>query len=288
MSLLDVFNLSFVVYLGILILCVSLLFVYFESKLREQNHKMLHMLEIVTTLSNEVRFSNDAPRPPAIQETKFGGGGSDAAYLLFNTPHPLQMQSSSNLIDVSDGESVEDLDEEYEDEESLDDEESSVAEDEESLDNEELSVAVDEESSVAEDLTLEQGFDAIPEESLEDLSKEEEIKVVKLTDDEDIVFVQQDAEIFDDFSKVLSADQDDNNSISSITSATTPLVVIKQEESKVIHMDDNASVASESNETNLKNMSINKLRRLAQEKGLVQGNIRLKKPELVTLLEKNM
>ena len=43
----DLFNPSFFMFLGILILVIALLVVYFESKMREQNHKIASMLSLV-------------------------------------------------------------------------------------------------------------------------------------------------------------------------------------------------------------------------------------------------
>jgi heme/copper-type cytochrome/quinol oxidase subunit 2 len=39
-SLTDLFNPTFLMFLGILVLVVALMVVYFESKMRDQNHKM--------------------------------------------------------------------------------------------------------------------------------------------------------------------------------------------------------------------------------------------------------
>jgi len=52
-SLSDIFDTSFFVLLGILILSISLLFIYYESKMREQNHKINSMLSLVSSLAEE-------------------------------------------------------------------------------------------------------------------------------------------------------------------------------------------------------------------------------------------
>jgi hypothetical protein len=56
-SLTDLFNPTFLMFLGILVLVVALLVVYFESKFREQNHKISSMLSLVSSLAEEVNGS---------------------------------------------------------------------------------------------------------------------------------------------------------------------------------------------------------------------------------------
>jgi len=53
-SLVDIFNPSFFMFLGILVLVAALLVVYFESKMREQNHKMASMLNLITCMADEM------------------------------------------------------------------------------------------------------------------------------------------------------------------------------------------------------------------------------------------
>ena len=56
-SLTDLFNPTFLMFLGILVLVVALLVVYFETKFREQNHKISSMLSLVSSLAEEVNGS---------------------------------------------------------------------------------------------------------------------------------------------------------------------------------------------------------------------------------------
>ena len=54
MPLTDLFNPTFFMFLGILLLVVALLVVYFESKMRDQNHKIASMLSLVSTLAEDM------------------------------------------------------------------------------------------------------------------------------------------------------------------------------------------------------------------------------------------
>jgi hypothetical protein len=53
-SLTEIFNPTFFIFLGILVLVVALLVIYFESKIRDQNHKIASMLSLVSTLAEDI------------------------------------------------------------------------------------------------------------------------------------------------------------------------------------------------------------------------------------------
>jgi hypothetical protein len=53
-SFTDLLNPSFLIILGIMVLVISLLVVYFESKNREQTHKITSMFSLVSSLAEEV------------------------------------------------------------------------------------------------------------------------------------------------------------------------------------------------------------------------------------------
>ena len=56
--LLEIFSTSSLLFLGILLVSISLLIMYFENKLREQNHKISAMLSLVTTLAEDITAIN--------------------------------------------------------------------------------------------------------------------------------------------------------------------------------------------------------------------------------------
>jgi len=120
MSFNDLFNSSFLIFLGILVLVVSLLIVYFESKMREQNHKIASMLSLVSTLAedmNGVKFG--------LNHLSFASiGGTN----IHNNSKPLEesgltlnLNKNDSLINVSDDDSDDDSDNNSDDsEESFD------------------------------------------------------------------------------------------------------------------------------------------------------------------------
>jgi hypothetical protein len=54
MNPLSLFNSTSLVFLGVLVLVSALLFIYFENKAKEQNHKISSMLSLVSSLTEEV------------------------------------------------------------------------------------------------------------------------------------------------------------------------------------------------------------------------------------------
>jgi hypothetical protein len=50
----DLFNPVFLMFLGILTIVLGLIIIYFESKMREQNHKISSMLSLVSSLAEEI------------------------------------------------------------------------------------------------------------------------------------------------------------------------------------------------------------------------------------------
>jgi Sec-independent protein translocase protein TatA len=82
-SFIDLFNPSFFMFLGILVLVVAVIVIFFESRLREQNHKISSMLSIISTLAEDINTIHHHQNTLS-NNTRRGGEGS------------------STLIDVSD------------------------------------------------------------------------------------------------------------------------------------------------------------------------------------------
>ena len=53
----DILNPTFLMCLGIILISIACLVIYFENKLRDQNHKMSSMLGLVTSLTDEVNHT---------------------------------------------------------------------------------------------------------------------------------------------------------------------------------------------------------------------------------------
>jgi hypothetical protein len=271
MSLVDLFNPSFLMFLGILVLVVALLVVYFESKFREQNHKIASMLSIVSSVAEELNNMRGA--------INLVGGSINND----NSPNIIELNSSFNsnsnfeqikrmdLIEVSDDEeddeSVEDLEEEdsvddLEDEESIDEEEDSEEEDDDFVeaDSEEVKdIKVLKLSVSGTNINLDINHDEI-----DDLHNDEEID--DLHNDEEIDF-------------------DDNESIVSIDATSIHDIKIANFDLKSISFDTNLEEKNQMNSSEYKKLSANKLKNIAIEKGLTTKSSKLSKQELLSLLK---
>ena len=110
MSITDIFSISFLCCLGISLLLIGLLSIYFNNKLMEQEHKISAMFGIVTTMADQIQFLR-TNRNIIVDPAKCD--------LDVNNYMPF---ANTNLINVSDEEN----DEEEEDDEDEDDDASST------------------------------------------------------------------------------------------------------------------------------------------------------------------
>ena len=135
-SLNDLLNPTFLMFLGILVLVVALLVVYFESKMRDQNHKIASMLSLVSTLAEDMNGVKLGLNHLAM--TRFGGS---VTVPLDSLNHTFNINKENDLIEVSDDEDEEDEEEdEEEDDEDLEEEEEEDLDLDEEINNEEIKV----------------------------------------------------------------------------------------------------------------------------------------------------
>lgn len=228
----DLFSPSFLMYLGIIVLVVAGLVVYFESKSREQNHKIASMFSIVSTLAedmNQMKFAvghiaNQGFSGPTLEETT----------------RPFTMQAGGQLIEVSDNESDDEDDDEY-----LADSDSESDSDSDSDDEENAEVKVLK-------ISNEKEFDEHEADELDDSSSsssDEHVFDAELVEEEPTL----ESEVVESVSgmKTISIDLEDNESEESV---------------------------------DYKKLSLQKLKSVVVDKGLVVDASKLKKPELLKLL----
>jgi hypothetical protein len=134
-SLAELFNPTFFLFLGILVLVVALMVLYYESKMRDQNHKIASMLSLVSTLAEDMNIVKMGLNHVAMGQGQVGGSQQIERPLENN----VNVQKNTHLITVSD-------DEDDSDDDAEDDEEESVSDDEESVDDDEESVSDDDDS----------------------------------------------------------------------------------------------------------------------------------------------
>jgi len=262
-SLTDLFNPTFLMFLGILVLVVALVIVYFESKMREQNHKINSMFSIVSTIAEDM--------------TGMRMGMNQIAATQFSQPvnenifyQPLEEKRENKLITVSDDE-----DSDNEEEEDSVDEEVSVDE-EGSLDEED---SVDEEGSI-DSISI----NNIEDDDLDELSEEEgeQIKVFKLN-------ISKEADDNDDNNDDDKEDDDEQDNIEELHSDNdleetpiAPISKIDTSELKTISINLEESIEK----IDYKKLQLPKLKSIVVEKGLTTASdaSKLKKAELLKLL----
>jgi hypothetical protein len=268
-SLTDLFNPTFLMFLGILVLVVALVVVYFESKMREQNHKINSMFSIVSTLAEDMTGMKMGMNQ--IAATQFGGVPQQVDERTFH--QPLE-ENKTKLITVSDDE-----EDDYEDDDDL----SSVGNikiesgtgvcigDSE----EELSFSEDIDDDLDEDLD---------EELDEENTDREQFKVFKLNinkDDADIEDINE--EDINEESDIEELDSD--NDLEDLEEKTIAPV----EETK-IDISDLKTISINLEEPiekiDYKKLQLPKLKSIVVEKGLASSSdaSKLKKAELLKLL----
>jgi hypothetical protein len=336
----DLFNPTFLIFLGILILVVAILIVYFESKMREQNHKIQTMFSIVSTLAEEMNSIKQGfvafdglPNPrdesrKAMSTNQQTQGGSMSFQQPSHTLEKFDMlekPDNLNLIEVSD-DSEEDNSDDEEDEDDVSEEE------EEDDDDAEDVCEINNINNFRFNNNSEQSE---TDSEVEDLENTHTIKIGEPSETKILIFSQQkmnldddktaynpdfdeldqldeesfndesvnDDELLDDqFLEEESPDNFDSKSLSDfplqnekvdvLTEAIIPDEELQFNEAplamelKKINISDLEEVqgVSDVSSSDYKKYSLNKLRSIVSEKGLVKDSSKLKKNELLKLL----
>lgn len=303
-SLVDIFNPSFLMFLGIMVLVVALLVVYFESKMREQNHKITSMFSLVSSMADElnavkynvsvIASNNVVIAAPEVQN---------------NTPFSQELKMTSKLIHVSDDEIEEDSDDS--DDDASDSESGSGSESESDSEDDNMS------EHDLESLALSDNGDENNEIlDLDILIPNENIKVLKMEPSllssgssgeqlfESIVLeeLSDDHDNNDDDSSSSSSSSDDEEERITIEEIKENELKQEQDEGQGGRIEEEEETKENKNdmidfktisisnfedikmETDYKKMSIGRLRKIVQEKGLVEDSSKLKKNEILKLL----
>ena len=277
-SLTDLFNPTFLMFLGILVLVVALLVVYFESKFREQNHKISSMLSLVSSLAEELNGTK-----MVIQHLSMRGGVQPQNFQQEQNPsnfHDLEenfVQNTNNtkLIQVSDDENSDsesetsDNNSESDDSvEILDDEEDSIKEmDDESVSSENNIIEIGEHNDIKIlklNITQQNDDESDNSEGEQNLDFDDLDELENLSESSDSLSIKDEPQ-FEEVTEINDT-KDDN-----IKSMDLKSINITLEETKHESLD-------------YKKMGLPKLRSVVTEKGLISDASKLKKNELLKLL----
>jgi hypothetical protein len=263
-SLADFFNPTFLMFLGILVLVVAVLVLYYESKIRDQNHKIASMLSLVSTLAEDMNGVKMGLNHLAIRTSYIVPSGGNLEI------NPI-IQHNDNLIEVSDDEDEEDEDEE--DDDSEEDDEEEYDEDEDEDDNESIHTEQSNDSNnniKIFKLNISQ----------DDSESEDNLDLDETTDlDGDFEPVDEVPHVTDEYvEEVLDLKYDEIKEDVQLIPSSSDLKTIS------INLGDEPNI----NETSIdyRKLQIPKLRSIVVEKNLASNSdaTKLKKPELLKLL----
>ena len=286
MAMSDIFNVSFFIILGIMVLLVSLLVVYFETKIRAQNHKMGSMLSLVSTLAEDMNSMkngmnylaqmNKEQQNDVEQDNTMNGGLGNNVKLV-----------KTDLIDVSDNEedSEESEEEDSEESEEEDSEESDEEDSEESdeEDSEESEESEEEKQYILNDIDddEEHTHNIVEElvEELEEFTNEDTVKVVNIHSENEEVPTENIDNVIN-VEKILEVDMEhlEENMIPTMDDLKSISIHIDGQ------LDEGVSGETNNEMIDYKKLNLPKLRSIAMEKGL-EDTSKLKKQELIELLE---
>jgi hypothetical protein len=247
MSLSDIFTPSVVISLAISVLLIGLFGLYVNNKLNEQNHKLNTMFDLVSTLANELQMVRIQPLGGGMGSAAMGGGGGR----VYEKPEVANTNHLVNMIDVSDDSDSGSDESDGETDEGAESGDESGSDDDDNNDVEEDSGSDgdDEESDGDSDDDGEHDAKAIVvSESLDDALFEE------LANLDDIVLGETNIE---------RAKTPETTTTPANTSSVKNLNVV----------------------FDYKKASLSKLRELVEQKGLSSDTSKLKKQELLKMLE---
>ena len=257
-SLVDIFNPSFFMFLGILVLVAALLVVYFESKMREQNHKMTSMLALITCVADEMNSIKILlDNQPNIGGTQVNPSGLETNIHIIKT----------NLITVSDDSDTDSENSTDENSDSDSDSESN-SEDVEDVENFKEIIELGEYNDVK-----------VFKLSVFNINDIDENKNENSFDDlNDLEGIEEDDNYVSEHSLSVSSDDEDNE-----FKNNNDEIDISNLNLKSINIS-NLEEVKNSDNIDYKKFTISKLRSIVVEKELVTDSSKLKKPELLKLL----
>ena len=271
-TLTPIFSIPFLLCLGISLILIGFIGVFFYQKITEQNHKISSMVDLISTMAEELNYIRSRVQSGGAVNTIPVNAVAMQQIPLFNS----QPVKSHDLINVSDDDSDNDSDSDEEsDEESGED----TDEDDESDDS---SCESDEEEDEPENVRVINISDSL----LHSIEESGEIEEIPGEENDDMNELSEDEDNLDD---------DDKSSVSSPEEAKVDVVKLDeimeepQEFEPVLDIDATLLKSIHmtfptSENIDYKKLSLNKLRQIVSEKNLSSDSSKLKKPELLKLL----
>lgn len=276
MSLADIFSIPFLICVTVCILLIGCSSIFFYQKLTLQDHKISSMIEVISSMAEEIRQSN------ALQNKVFGGSSSCA-----RVPNLIHVSDDDDTTEAS---SLESSNSESECDSDSDSESCS----DESSSNESVEENQDTNKHIMVNLTM-NDLNEIENEIIEiqELQENQRIRDMDLEDDDDVESdIEELKELEDigqmgnqmgdlDHSRVEKNDKEDD-------SQQIKTIHLEEPTDEVSDFSIFKSINISSDENHLekpdyKKMTIHKLREIAFQKGFADSS-KLKKPEILKLL----
>ena len=273
----EIFTPAFFMILAIVFIFLALLIIYFENKWREQNHKISSMLSLVSSLAEEINvlrfnFINFANNKQ-----------TNNSSLENNEVHMQKQEFENSLILVSDDEDddLEDNDSEDNDLEDNDSEDND-SEDNDSEDND--SEDNDSEDNDSED--LEEEYDKtniiklnISQEEEDDFIETNDIKVLKIN--------MENKKNEENEENEENENHEENDLAEFDVESVSELEILSEEKQfdlKSISISNLEESKNDEPMIDYKKLSLQKLKSIVTEKGLISDASKLKKHDLLSLL----
>jgi len=278
-SLADLFNPTFFMFLGILVLVSALIVVYFESKIRDQNHKIASMLSLVSTLAEDMNGIKLGLNHLAL--TSFGGQNRQPFF-----QQPLEEENEEHEEEEGEEEEEDENNKVEKKEHKL----ISVSDDDDNSDsNSDSESNADDEGSLLDSVSdSESEEDEINE---DEISAHNDIKVLKLNIANDLFDNNERTKDLEDLED-LEVLEDNLSDTQSVELNGELLSAEEKNDGNLLTSDFktiNINLEDSNNESNnesidYKKLSLTKLRSIVSEKGLSLDSSKLKKQDLLKLL----
>jgi hypothetical protein len=251
----DLLSSSFLFSIAIIIILIGGIFAYVSYRMSEQDHKITSMLGLISTMADELQFFRSRTERVEREERQDRTDNIMISPVLDpNNLVPI-VSNYPTLISVSDDESESDSESESESESGSEDDDQSEESESEDDDQEDDDQGEEEEDDLTKDvLNLEGEHETLDLEELEDLNRDETIKSIHLETPIDLNISKEEEQSVDEL----------------FVGDLKTISIMDLEESN--------------KKPDYKKMSLNKLREVVVEKGLIVDASKMKKPELLKLL----
>jgi len=277
MAISDLFSTSFLFSIAIIVILIGGIFAYVSYRMAEQDHKLNSMLGVITAMADELRFFRSR-----LTDIKNSSNSKDNEF-----ENTIKQEGGINkdLINVSDDEDEDE--EEYTNASTVnnstdddDEDNENVEDDEDDDDDDDVDVDDVDEDNVEEDTQIKLlNIDLIPEEvevpHIEDFNIEE----LNLNDE---IADSNNTHLKEEIKTIHISD------LGNLSSHNNDILEEDYEEitesNKNILLIDETNTDENKNKHEYKKLSLNKLREVVIEKGLISDASKLKKNEILKLL----